>query len=108
MVRRDEQIRIERNTITQDNDGNNVDAWSLHAIAWGSFRAASAREFITAGIEAVTLLGAFETDYVDGVKAHMRIPYKGRHYDIEGVVPGVDPASGVEYLTLPVSEVRFD
>lgn len=40
--------------------------------------------------------------YRDGLLPTMRILYRNKVYSIHGVLP--DPDSGLEYLTLPVSE----
>jgi SPP1 family predicted phage head-tail adaptor len=40
--------------------------------------------------------------YRENINATMRVVHKGKAYNIEGVLP--DPDSGMEYLTLPVSE----
>ncbi|HDG7399279.1 phage head closure protein, partial [Klebsiella pneumoniae] len=44
--------------------------------------------------------------YREGVTRKHRILFRGRIYNIEGVLP--DPRSGREYLTLPCSEGAND
>ena len=66
----------------------------------------SVREFIRAGAEVSKISTYITTRHIPGVKRSMRIVHGSRTYNIEGVLPDAD--SGIEYMTMPVSEVLDD
>lgn len=76
--------------------------WTDLSSVWASVEPASVREFISAGAEQSEVRGKIVIRSRDGVNATMRIVYRGLVYQILGVLN--DPISGLEYITLPVSE----
>lgn len=98
------RVQIQTHTPTQDSGtGVITHAWVLFADVFAHVRPASVREFVAAGATASKITAAITIRYLGGVKASMRVIHGSRTYNIEGVLP--DPRSGIEFLTLPVSEV---
>lgn len=98
------QIEIQSLVPVQDADtGVITETPVLFAKVRAGFRAATVREFIGAGITQAKIVGAFELRYIAGVKPSMRIMHRDHLYNIEGALP--DDGSGVDELTLPVSEI---
>ena len=81
-----------------------TETWETFATVWADVRPASVREFIAAGIAESKVTGKVMIRYRPDVKPSMRIVHGAQVLNIEGVLP--DPESGVEWLTLPVSEVQ--
>ncbi|WP_313135563.1 phage head closure protein [Stutzerimonas nitrititolerans] len=69
---------------------------------WASIEPLSARDFIAAQAAQSEVSARIVLRYRVGVLASMRALYRAKVYAIHGVLP--DPDSGIEYLTLPVSE----
>jgi SPP1 family predicted phage head-tail adaptor len=74
------------------------------ATVWADKRAISAREFISASLSGSKVTIVVTIRYLAGVKPSMRIISGDDVLNIEGVLP--DPKTGLEYLTLPCSEVE--
>lgn len=88
---------------TQDpNTGAIKHDWSEVAKVWASVEPLSAREFIQSSAGQSQISARIVIRYRTGVDATMRIVHRGRLYNIQGVL--ADKVSGLEYLTLPVSE----
>ena len=77
--------------------------WSTE---WAAVPAAieplSAREFIAAQAQQSQITGKVIVRYIEGLTPKHRIVHGSRIYNIQGVL--ADPDSGLEYLTLPVTE----
>ncbi|MHB0844753.1 phage head closure protein [Stutzerimonas nitrititolerans] len=69
---------------------------------WASIEPLSARDFISAQALQSEVTARIVIRQRDGVVATMRVLHRGKVYTIHGVLP--DPDSGLEYITLPVSE----
>lgn len=69
---------------------------------WASIEPLSARDFIAAHALQSEVAARIVIRHRDGVLSSMRALHRGKVYTIRGVLP--DPVSGIEYLTLPVSE----
>lgn len=82
--------------------GGWIDGWTEVARPWASIEPLSAREFIAAQASQSAVTARIVIRYRPDIDATMRILYRGRVYNIHGVL--ADPKSGLEYLTLPVSE----
>ncbi|WP_369326743.1 phage head closure protein [Alcaligenes nematophilus] len=93
----------ERQTIRDPVTGDVVTAqWVEIAKPWAEVVTLSARDFIAAGVNHTKVVARITIRYRENINATMRVVHKGKAYNIEGVLP--DPDSGMEYLTLPVSE----
>lgn len=104
MRNRQHRITIQSLVTSQDSTtGNIVESWEVFGVVWASFRPSSVREFVAAGIAQSKITAAFEIDYLAGIKPSMRILHGAGVWNIEGVLP--DFESGIEYITLPVSEI---
>lgn len=96
-------VRIERLVADEvDTYGDTLPSlWETVAEVWAEVAPLSAREFI-ASQAAQSQVTAKITIRSREIDATMRIVYRGKNYNIAGVLP--DNWSGQEYLTLPVSE----
>lgn len=98
------RIQIQERVTSQDPaTGEQVLSWSTR---WDKVPAAinplSVREFIAAQKEGSEVSAKIVIRYRSGVNASMRILHGGRVYNIAGSLADAD--SGLEYLTLPVTE----
>jgi SPP1 family predicted phage head-tail adaptor len=107
------RIRIERQIVSRDADGVQQISWE--PVHTGTLAAAidplSAREFQAAGAAQSQASGRITIRYRHGLAASMRAVHvrngaDGAIYNIQGVL--ADRESGLEYLTLPVSEGTND
>lgn len=97
------RITIEQPKYSQDvQTGERQTTWRpfLTDIA-ASYRPSSAREFVSAQAMQSEVVGTFVIRYRTGIKANMRIKFRGQIFNIAGVLP--DDKSGLEWITLPVS-----
>lgn len=102
------RVVIQQPLETQNPDDGAVNvSWLLYAPRWAEYVASSVREFIAASAVQSEVKGRFTIRADEGVTASMRVIHRGKAYAILGVMP--DPDSGLEYMTLAVSEgVVFD
>lgn len=92
----------------QDSSGDLIQEWVNVATVWGAIEPLSGREFMAAQAEQSKVVARLTVRYRNDIDATMRIfhAYKDAYYNIEGVLSDKD--SGLEYLTLLVSEgVRY-
>ncbi|MEX2990331.1 phage head closure protein [Serratia fonticola] len=66
----------------------------------------SAKEFVATQATKNVITTRFTIRYRADITADCRLLFRGKIYNIEGVLP--DPVSGLEYLTLPCSEGAND
>ena len=102
------RVTIQRREETQDpNTGAVSVAWVDNGARWAEYVASSVREFIAAAAVQSEVKGRFTVRTDEGITADMRVIHRGKAYAILGVMP--DPDSGLEYMSLAVSEgVVFD
>lgn len=104
------RVEIQYAVESQDpSTGEVFSTWGEFATVWAAIEPLSAREFIAAQAEQSKISARVVIRYLAGVNAKMRIYHSAKqsYYNIEGVL--ADKDSGLEYLTLPVSEgVRAD
>lgn len=62
----------------------------------------SVREFIASGGEVSNVIARITIRYFPELNHNMRILHRGKIYDVAGILP--DNVSGLEYITIPVSE----
>lgn len=97
------RLLIQKPVTTQNTSTGEMQiTWTDVASVWGSMEPLSAREFIAANAEQSEVTGKAVIRYRDDVNATMRIVYRGKTHNIMGVL--ADNLSGLEYLTLPLSE----
>lgn len=82
--------------------GGMVPGWTDFASVWASIEPLSARDFIAAQANQSEITARIVIRYREGILPTMRILHRGKVYAIQGALP--DAHSGLEYLTLPVSE----
>lgn len=100
--------RIQIQTYTEKQDtttGAMTKTWSTFATVWASIEPLSAKEFIAARVEQSKIALRIVIRYLGGVEPKMRAYHeaKDKYYSIEGVLS--DRECGLEYLTLPCSEI---
>ena len=96
------RVRIEELVEELDSNGALVSEWTLIAHRWCRVVPLSARELIAAAATQSKVTARIEMRHCDWITPTMRIVHRGKVYGIEGLLP--DMKSGIEYLTLPVSE----
>lgn len=96
------RVRIERQTTTLDSFGQQSTGWTLVATVWAAVEPLSAREMIAASQVQSSVTARITIRYMAGLLASDRIVFRGKTYNIAGVLP--DAESGLEHITLPVSE----
>ena len=97
------KVTIQRPGLTQDPEsGEMLPGWADVATVWASVEPLSARDFIAAQAGQSVVVARIVIRYRPDVDAAMRVLYRDKFYNIQGVLG--DAKSGLEYLTLPVSE----
>lgn len=100
------RVTIQQPVYTQDQEtGDMVPSWGEVANVWAKVAPLSAmqyREQIMADAPQSRIVARITIRHRDDVTAKMRVIHRGKAYQIEAVLP--DPVSGLEYLTLAVSE----
>lgn len=100
------RIAIQQRIEVQDSDTGDISfTWETvdgMASVAAEITPLSAREFQAAAATQSNIIGRIVIRYRVGVTAKMRVVHGRKVYSIEGVLP--DPESGLEWLTLPVSE----
>lgn len=96
------RIMLQSQQTTRDSDGRLVVSWRDEGEVWAAIEPLSAREFIQAGAAQSAVTARITIRHRADVRASWRATHAGRIYNIQGVL--ADKDSGLEYLTLPVSE----
>lgn len=82
--------------------GGITPGWQHLKDVWAEVYPLSAREFVAAQAGQSEISARITIRYRPDLTAKHRIIFRGKVYNIEGVLP--DPASGLEYFTLPCSQ----
>ena len=101
------RIEIQDYTETQDLvTGAVTKTWGTIATVWASIEPLSVKEFIAAQSEQSKVSLRVTIRYRSDMQPNMRLYHTatGRTFEIEGVL--ADKNSGLEYLTLPCSELE--
>tara|TARA_Y100000815_G_scaffold274502_1_gene308828 strand:- start:14816 stop:15148 length:333 start_codon:yes stop_codon:yes gene_type:complete len=97
------KVTIQAPGLTQDPvSGEMLPGWTDFASVWASIEPLSARDFIAAQANQSEITARIVIRYREGILPTMRIIHRGKVYGIQGVLADAD--SGLEYLTIPVSE----
>lgn len=97
------RIIIEEPVYAQDQaTGGMTPTWQQFALAWAAIEPLSARDLVAAKAQQSKVIARIVCRAVAGIAPNMRISHNGRIYSIEGILP--DKESGLEYITIPVSE----
>jgi SPP1 family predicted phage head-tail adaptor len=100
------RITIQSLVNSQDETtGIMTSTYETFAVVYAEVHPLSAREFIAANMAQSNVTARITIRYLAGIKPSMRILHGDSVFNIEGVL--ADPRSGIEYLTLPVSEVVY-
>jgi len=92
----------------QTNTGEPIEEWVNIAEVWAAIEPFSARTFVSANAQQSKVVGTVTIRYRSDIDPAMRLYHAAKdvYYVIEGIL--ADKDSGLEYLTLPVSEgVRY-
>lgn len=89
---------------TQDDNGELLQEWMELGVVWAAIEPLSAREFVSAQAEQSKVVAKIIIRHRNDIDPSMRIYHQAqdKYYNIEGIL--TDKDSGLEYLTLPVSE----
>lgn len=99
------RVTIQKLTTSQNvTTGAVTESWSELVKVWAAVEPLSVREFIAASTTQSQISARIIIRYRDDILPNMRVVHGSRTYNIEGALP--DKNSGLEYLTLAVSEVR--
>lgn len=96
------QVQIQQPVTVIDSNGERTETWEHVAYVWAAVEPLSAKEFMTAQQIQSKVSTRITIRYRDSIDATMRIVFRGKLFNIEGVLS--DPVSGLEYLTLPCSQ----
>jgi SPP1 family predicted phage head-tail adaptor len=104
------RVRLERLDPVEDSAGVAQDPttgeiereWVLVATVWAAIEPLSAREFVQSGAGQSQVSARITLRYRSDLNATWRIVHGSRIYNPEGVL--ADKDSGLEYVTVPVSE----
>lgn len=104
------RVRLERLDPVEDsagvdqdpNSGEVVRAWVLIATVWAAIEPLSVREFVQSGTGQSQVSARITLRHRSDLNATWRIVHGSKIYNPEGVL--ADKDSGLEYLTVPVSE----
>ncbi|WP_296247920.1 phage head closure protein [uncultured Stenotrophomonas sp.] len=95
------RVLIQQQVIPRDDDGVSHTTWVDVATVWAAVEPLSAREFVQSGQTQTAVTARITIRYRAGLQASMRILHRGQVYNIAGLLS--DKASGLEYITIPVS-----
>lgn len=97
------RVELQRPVFSQDPvTGEMTPSWVVVAEIYAAIESLSARDFLAAAAAQSKVSARIVIRYRAGVDSTMRIVYRDKTYNIEGVL--ADPKSGLDYLTLPCSE----
>lgn len=82
--------------------GGVIETWVKLVDVWARIEPLSVREFMAAQAQQSKVTARMTIRYRPDIDHTMRAVHRLKVYNIEGDLP--DPVSGMEYLTLPVSE----
>lgn len=82
--------------------GEEVRQWTDFHSCWAAVEPVSAREFVASQEKHSKVSARIMIRHASGINSAMRILHNGRVYNIEGML--TDKDSGLEYITMPVSE----
>lgn len=95
------RVLIQQQVTSRDSDGVSQTVWADVATVWASVEPLSAREFIQSGQTQAAVTARITIRYRAGLLPSMRLLHRGQIFNIAGLLP--DKASGLEYITIPVS-----
>lgn len=96
------RVALQEFAETINSFGEREKYWAHVASVWAEVAPLSAKEFIAAQQGQSEISARITIRYRPDVKPEMRIVFRGKYYNIQGVL--TDPVSGLEYITLPCSE----
>lgn len=97
------RITIQQYQEERDSTGAVIKSWvDLFTNVPASVEYLSAREFISAQANHSHVTARMVIRWRSGLNATMRILFRDKVYNIAGILPDLN--SGMEYITLPVSE----
>lgn len=97
------RITLQKPVKTQSpTTGAVINTWADVANLWADVVDLSARDFVAAQATQSEVTSRITVRYRDDITDKHRILFRGRIYNIHGVL--ADDKSGLEYLTLPCSQ----
>jgi SPP1 family predicted phage head-tail adaptor len=99
------RVVIQKPVETQDTNSGAINTtWQDLATVWAAIEPLSVKELIASQTEDSKLVGRVTIRYRSDIDHSYRIYHdaKGVYYNIEGIL--ADKESGLEYITIPVSQ----
>lgn len=97
------RLTFQRPVYTQDSQtGAQTPDWQDAFTLWGRVEPLSGRDFLAAQEHETQISARITVRFNAGITSDMRILHREKYYSIEAPLP--DVKSGIEYLTLLVSE----
>lgn len=98
------RVTIQKKTESKTGTGSLIHKWEDLCHAWASIEPLSVREFLAAQSIQSEASAKITIKFNKNIPidSTMRVLYRGKVYNISGVL--ADPKSGLDYITLPVSE----
>ena len=97
------RITFMERVITRDPDnGEELVSWNEYGKLWAKLEPLSGRDLIAAQAAHSEITARITVRFNADIVPTMYAVYRGKEYTIHAVLP--DPRSGLEWLTLPVSE----
>lgn len=97
------RVTIQKQTKMRTDTGSVVVIWEdVHKDIAASIEPLSAREFVASEAFQSKVIARITIRYVENINATMRILHRQKIYNIAGIL--ADKMSGIEYITIPVSE----
>lgn len=98
------RVTIRRLVASKDGTtGAVTNSWVEFAQVWAAVEPLTAKEFSDAAQTQSKVTARIVIRYMAGILPSMRVYHRNHIYKIEGVLE--DRKSGIEFITLPVSEV---
>lgn len=88
-------VTIEARAVSKGAEGGQVITWATFATLWAHKVPQGSREYYAAGQTSAEQIAIYKTDYIDGVKATMRLIDGADVYDIFGC-PEIGRREGLE------------
>ena len=106
-IDRYDYVRDSAGEIVQDpSTGETARQWLQVATVWAAIEPLSVREFITSQSMQSQVTARATIRYRADVDATCRLIHRGKFYNIAGVL--ADKESGLEYMTLPLTQRTSD
>ena len=81
---RDQRIQIMAPTVAQDELGQPVESWAVHASVWARVKPSRGMDMMQADAMTAGAAVVFGFNYRSDITPHMRVRWRGKDYSIQG------------------------